>query len=111
MRSICFLAVAAASLAFLADEAHAGGRRTRYYSYGASRPAMSQSSASQAAGSNVAQSSSAQSNAGQSNTVRRYSYSPAPSSTTRYSYYGTNGRQSGSMPYNWRADRKVMANW
>ncbi|MGH7140062.1 MAG: hypothetical protein ACREHD_30345 [Pirellulales bacterium] len=106
MRSICFLAVAAVALAFLADEAQAGGRRTRYYSYGASRPAMSQSSASQAAPSNAAQA-----NAAQSTTVRRYSYSPAQGSTTRYSYYGANGRQSGSMPYNWRADRKVLSNW
>lgn len=105
MRSICFLAVAAATLAFVADEAQAGGRRTRYYSY-SSRPAMSQSSVSQAAPSSVAQS-----NAAQSNTVRRYSYSPAQGSTTRYSYYGANGRQPGSMPYNWRADRKVMSNW
>jgi hypothetical protein len=107
MRSFFFLAVAAVALAFLtADDAQAGGRRARYYSYGVARPTVSQPATSQARPSNMAQ----------SNTIRRYSYAPSTSqsSTTRYSYSpANNGRRQvmGTAPYGasyWRADRKVL---
>jgi hypothetical protein len=93
MRKFCFLAVAAAALALLsADQVQAGGRRTRYYSYGGT--AATQRATSQAA---------------QSTTTRRYSY--APSSGVRYSYSSTSRPfVMGSTPYNdnyWRADRKI----
>ena len=93
MRKLCFLAVAAAALALLsADQAQAGGRRTRYYSYGGT--AVTPRATSQAA---------------QSTTTRRYSY--APSSGVRYSYSPNNGSfVMGSPPFNnnyWRADRKI----
>lgn len=98
MRKFCFLAVAAAALALLsADQAQAGGRRARYYSYGGtsySGTAVTQSATSQAA---------------QSTTTRRYSY--APSTGARYSYSPANGSfVMGSPPFNnnyWRADRKI----
>jgi hypothetical protein len=85
MRKFCFLAVAAVALALLGtDQANAGGRRTRYYSYGSTT--TTQRATSQAA---------------QSTGVRRYSYSPS----------GTNGSFTmGQSPFNQnylRADRKI----
>lgn len=98
MRKFCFLAVAAATLALLwADAAQAGGRRTRYYSYGGT--AVTQRATSQAA---------------QPSTVRRYSYGPAANSGVRYSYapaYGGRPFVMGATDYGpnyWRADRKIM---
>ena len=99
MRKFCFLAVAAAALALLStDQAQAGGRRTRYYSYGGtsySGTAVTQRATSQAA---------------QSTATRRYSY--APSAGVRYSYSPVNRPfVMGSTPYSnnyWRADRKIM---
>jgi hypothetical protein len=95
MRKFCFLAVAAAAMALLSvDQAQAGGRRTRYYSYGGT--AVTPRATSQAA---------------QSTTTRRYSY--APSANVRYSNSPANGSFTmGSTPYNsnsnyWRADRKI----
>lgn len=92
MRKFCFLAVAAAVLAMAtADQAQAGGRRTRYYSYGGTSAVAMQRSTSQAAQ--------------PSNATRRYSYSPATNGTVRYSYspsYNSNRQPS------WRADRKIM---
>ena len=105
MRRLFFFAVAAATLALMsADQAQAGGRRTRYYSYGGTNSTVTQRSTSQAAPANTAQ----------SNTIRRYSYAPAQGSTSRYSYSpGYSNNRSwvmGSTPYNqnyWRADRKI----
>lgn len=88
MRKFCFLAVAAAALALLGtDQAKAGGRRTRYYSYGGTT-AVTQRAPSQAA---------------QPTAVRRYSYAPT----------GQGSFTMGTAPYNgnrsyWRADRKIM---
>ena len=112
MRTFGYLLVAAAALASLtADEAQAGGRRTRYYSYRSSVSAPVQRSTTQAVQPGT-RSSTVQANAAQSNTVRRYSYSPA-GSNTGYSYSSANrSRVMGSTPYAtqfyWRADRKVM---
>jgi hypothetical protein len=100
MRRIGFLAVAAAALALtISQQAQAGGRRTRYYSY----------SGSSYGGAAVTQRATGSANTAQSNTIRRYSYSPAMGSNG-YSYSG-NRPVMGSTPYNtdfyWRADRKV----
>ncbi|HEV3340620.1 MAG TPA: hypothetical protein VG125_09690 [Pirellulales bacterium] len=89
MRKFCFLAVAAAALALLgADQAKAGGRRTRYYSYGGTT--VTQRATSQAA---------------QSTATRRYSYAPAGA-------YAPANRPftMGSAPFDsnyFRADRKI----
>ena len=89
MRKFCFLAVAAAAVALLcADQAKAGGRRTRYYSYGGTT--ATQRATSQAA---------------QSTAVRRYSYSPSAQATNRPF---TMGQPPFSPPNYWRADRKIM---
>lgn len=101
MRKFCFLAVAAATLAVLwADSAQAGGRRTRYYSYGGTSSTVTQRATSQAA---------------QPSTIRRYSYGPSANTGVRYSYspaYGVNRPPvMGSTPYGtnyWRADRKIL---
>jgi len=97
MRKFCFLAVAAAALAMLgADQAKAGGRRTRYYSYGGTT--VTQRATSQAA---------------QSTTTRRYSYAPGLVSTGGYASARANSRfVMGQAPYSnhydyWSADRKV----
>ncbi|HET6881139.1 MAG TPA: hypothetical protein VFI31_13345 [Pirellulales bacterium] len=116
MRSFSF-AVAVAALAFLTvSDAHAGGRRVRYYSYG-TRPTVSTNQSSTAQ-SLPAQSSTAQTNAAQSNTIRRYSNAPSTQgTTTRSSYSPSNARRTpvmGYTPYGssygssyWRADRKI----
>lgn len=92
MRKFCFLAVAAAVLAMATADAQAGGRRTRYYSYGGTSAVAPQRSTSQAAQPSTA--------------TRRYSYSPSTNgSAVRYSYspgYNTNRQPS------WRADRKIL---
>ncbi|HVA49307.1 MAG TPA: hypothetical protein VNH11_23280 [Pirellulales bacterium] len=93
MRKFCFLAVAVAVLAMAtAERAQAGGRRTRYYSYGGTAT-VSQRATGQAA---------------QSSTTRRYSYGPttANGSAVRYSYSPNyNGNR---QPSSWRADRKIL---
>jgi hypothetical protein len=89
MRKFCFLAVAAAALALLGtDQAKAGGRRVRYYSYGTSAATTKQ-----------ATSQTAQSTTG----TRRYSYSPSVQNRSDSFYMG-------QAPYNnnyYRADRKI----
>jgi hypothetical protein len=88
MRKLCFLAVAAAALALLGtDQAKAGGRRTRYYSYGST--ATTQRATNQT------------SQAAQPTAVRRYSYAPSS---------GNRPFTMGQSPYNqnyFRADRKI----
>jgi hypothetical protein len=90
MRKFCFLAVAAAALALLgADQAKAGGRRTRYYSYGGTTT-VTQGATSQAA---------------QPTTTRRYSYAPGGVSAPANRPF-----TMGSAPFNsnyFRADRKI----
>lgn len=100
MRKFCFLAVAAAVLALgTVESAKAGGRRTRYYSYGATGSTVTQRATSQAA---------------QPRTTRRYSYGPTTSTGVRYSYapaYGLNRPFVGATqfgPNYWRADRKIL---
>ncbi|HVX12286.1 MAG TPA: hypothetical protein VHC22_13980 [Pirellulales bacterium] len=103
MRRFCFLAVAAAALALVtSDQAQAGGRRARYYSYGGSS----------SGGTVTAQRSVAPAaNTAQSNTIRRYSYSPTTGSASGYSYSNNRTQVMGLAPYTpnpyWRADRKV----
>ncbi|HWB07988.1 MAG TPA: hypothetical protein VG826_02000 [Pirellulales bacterium] len=91
MRKFCFLAVAAAALALLGtDQANAGGRRVRYYSYGRT-----------SSGTTVTQGATGQT--AQSTGTRRYSYSPSVQSVNR-------PFTMGAAPYNnnyYRADRKI----